>query len=119
MDEKKTDAPKEKDREASSTTTVPADPVADIVTTQHTLPIARPDPPYTATPGPTRPRQAVHQHGRDPGRAEEPRRGVEHHVLGGAAPRGCDGDIDKVGGRGGQQRRDQHSEDDREPRQRE
>ena len=36
MDEMTTDAPKEKDRAASSTTTVPADPVDDVVTTEHT-----------------------------------------------------------------------------------
>jgi len=41
MDETTTEAPKEKDRADSSTTTVPADPVDDVVTTEHTLRIGR------------------------------------------------------------------------------
>src|ERR1019366_3645295 len=51
MDEMTTDAPKEKAPAASSTTTVPADPVDDIVTMEHTLRIGRRHLAYTATTG--------------------------------------------------------------------
>jgi len=50
MDEKTTDAPKEKDHAASPTTTVPADPVDDLVTTEHTLRIGRTDLAYRTGP---------------------------------------------------------------------
>ena len=63
MDEKTTDAPKEKDHEASSTTTVAADPVDDIVTTEHTLRIGRTDLAYTATTGRIVLREEVYEDG--------------------------------------------------------
>jgi carboxypeptidase C (cathepsin A) len=62
MDEKTTDAPKEKDQ-ASTTTTVPADPVDDVVTTQHTLRIGRTDLNYTATTGRIVLREEVYEDG--------------------------------------------------------
>ena len=62
MDEKTTGAPKEKDQ-ASSTTTVPAEPVDDLVTTEHTLRIGRTDLSYTATTGRIVLREEVHEDG--------------------------------------------------------
>ena len=63
MDEITTDAPKEKDRAASSTTTVPADPVDDVVTTEHTLRIGRTHLAYTATTGRIVLREEVYEDG--------------------------------------------------------
>jgi len=62
MDETTTDAPKEKDP-ASSTTTVPADPVDDVVTTEHTLRIGRTRLAYTATAGRIVLREEVYEDG--------------------------------------------------------
>ena len=62
MDEKTTDAPKDKDRESSSTT-VPADPVDDLVTTEHTLRIGRTQLAYTATTGRVVLREEVYEDG--------------------------------------------------------
>src|SRR5665647_2592035 len=63
MDEITTDASKEKDRAASSTTTVPADPVDDVVTTEHTLRIGRTHLAYTATTGRIVLREEVYEDG--------------------------------------------------------
>ena len=63
MDEKTTDAPKEKDRADTSTTTMPADPVDDIVTTEHTLRIGRAHLAYTATTGRIVLREEVYEDG--------------------------------------------------------
>ena len=63
MDETTTDAPKEKDRATSSTTTVPADPVDDVVTTEHTLTIGRTRLAYTATTGRIVLREEVYEDG--------------------------------------------------------
>ena len=63
MDEMTTDAPKAKDPAASSTTTVPADPVDDIVTTEHTLRIGRALRAYTATTGRIVLREEVYEDG--------------------------------------------------------
>jgi carboxypeptidase C (cathepsin A) len=63
MDEKTADAPKEKDLAASSTTTVPADPVDDLVTTEHTLRIGRTRLAYTATTGRIVLREEVYEDG--------------------------------------------------------
>jgi len=63
MDEMTTDTPKEKDGAASSTTTVPADPVDDIVTTEHTLRIGRTHLAYTATTGRIVLREEVYEDG--------------------------------------------------------
>jgi len=63
MDEKTTDAPKDKDPAASSTTTVPADPVDDVVTTEHTLEIGRTHLAYTATTGRIVLREEVYEDG--------------------------------------------------------
>ena len=63
MDETTTEAPKEKDRADSSTTTVPADPVDDLVTTEHTLRIGRTHLAYTATTGRIVLREEVYEDG--------------------------------------------------------
>jgi carboxypeptidase C (cathepsin A) len=63
MDEMTTDAPKDKDRTASSTTTVPADPVDDVVTTEHMLRIGRTHLAYTATTGRIVLREEVYEDG--------------------------------------------------------
>jgi carboxypeptidase C (cathepsin A) len=63
MDEMTTDAPKEKDSAASSTTTVPADPVDDLVTTEHTVRIGRTHLAYTATTGRIVLREEVYEDG--------------------------------------------------------
>ncbi|MBC7558864.1 MAG: peptidase S10, partial [Dermatophilaceae bacterium] len=63
MDEMTTDAPKEKDHAETSTTTVPADPVDDVVTTEHTLRIGRAHLAYTATTGRIVLREEVYEDG--------------------------------------------------------
>lgn len=63
MNEKTPDAPKDKDGAASSTTTVPADPVDDVVTTEHTLRIGLAHLPYTATTGRIVLREEVYEDG--------------------------------------------------------
>ena len=63
MDEKTKDAPKDEDRTASPTTTVPADPVDDLVTTEHTLRIGRTQLGYTATTGRIVLREEVYEDG--------------------------------------------------------
>jgi len=66
MDEKTTDVgsqPAAKDPAASPTTTVPADPVDDVVTTEHTLRIGRTDLAYTATTGRIVLREEVYEDG--------------------------------------------------------
>jgi carboxypeptidase C (cathepsin A) len=63
MDEMTTDARKEKDGAASSTTTVPADPVDDVVTTEHTVRIGRTHLSYTATTGRIVLREEVYEDG--------------------------------------------------------
>jgi len=63
MDEKATDAPKEKDPAAPSTTTVPVDPVDDLGTTEHTLQIGRTHLKYSATTGRIVLREEVYEDG--------------------------------------------------------
>jgi carboxypeptidase C (cathepsin A) len=63
MDEMTTDARKERDAAASSTTTVPADPVDDVVTTEHTVRIGRTHLSYTATTGRIVLREEVYEDG--------------------------------------------------------
>ena len=63
MDEMTTDTPKEPNRAASSATIVPADPVDDVVTTEHTLRISRTDLAYTATTGRIVLREEVYEDG--------------------------------------------------------